>query len=560
MYALLGLLSAASTHLLFHVPRSTFHVPRPTFYAPHPTSHTLGPAPLIGYVLTAAAGLYTHYAFPFVLMVHNLLFLVWWGGRGWRRPDRWRLVLGWAALQGAVLLLFTPWLPIAFRSVTGWPSAGGGYAVGAALPDLFRVLTVGITMGMEEARWALVVAGVLLLAGLMPERDRPGPAGALAVWLLLPIGLILALDLYKPAYLKFLLAVLPPFHLLLAHGAERLSCFWFYVLRSVFHASRNTHHATRITLYTLLLAASLPSLHNLYFDPACARDDYRQIAADIEGMARPGDGIILDAPNQWEVFTYYHREGAPVYPIPRSRPPRADEVAAELARIGAAHRRLFVLYWGEAEADPQRLVEGWLATHAYPAGDRWYGTVRVAVYGLGPLPEEPTVPLEARFGDEIRLHGYAVAEGPFAPGEVVDVTLFWEAEEPLVERYKVFLHLLDDGGNLAAQTDAEPLGNLLPTDRWEPGEEVVDRHGVLLPPDLPPGTYTLVVGLYRLIGGERLVAMSTEGPPSDHLSLGPIAVSPYHHPSPQGSLPVKCCCARARPDVHVRAHKPSPGG
>ena len=25
-----------------------------------------------------------------------------------------------------------------------------------------------------------------------------------------------------------------------------------------------------------------------------------------------------------------------------------------------------------------------------------------------------------------------------------------------------------------------------------------------------------------------------------------------------GSLPVKCCCAQVRPDVHVRAHKPSP--
>ena len=27
-----------------------------------------------------------------------------------------------------------------------------------------------------------------------------------------------------------------------------------------------------------------------------------------------------------------------------------------------------------------------------------------------------------------------------------------------------------------------------------------------------------------------------------------------------GSLPVKCCCAQARPNVNIRAHRPSPAG
>lgn len=508
MYALLGLLSAASTYF--------------ALYLLPPVSRFLLPASC--FLLAAAAGLYTHYAFPFVLAVHNLLFLAWWGVQGHRQPDRWRLFGGWAGLQGAVLLLFAPWLPIALRSVTGWPSAGGGYTAGSALLHLFRALTVGLTLEAAEARWGLIVAGLLLLIGLWPERGKAGPVGALAAWLFLPVALIFAFDLYKPAYLKFLLAVLPPFHLLLAHGVQRLSRLTLAASRLTFDASRPTFDVSRLTLYVLFLTISLPSLHNLYFNPAYARDDYRQIAADIERMARPGDGIVLDAPNQWEVFTYYHREGAPVYPIPRSRPPRADDVAAELARIGAAHTRLFVLYWGEAEADPQRLVEGWLATHAYPAGDRWYGTVRVAIYGLGPLPEEPATPLEARFGETIRLHGYALGEGPFAPGEVVPVTLFWEAEGAITERYKLFLHLLDGSGGLAAQTDAEPLGNLLPTDRWEMGQTVTDRIGVLLPPDLPPGEYALVMGLYHLVTGERLPVTTTGGETADHLQIGWVTV------------------------------------
>ncbi len=499
MYALLGLFSALSTYLLVRLAR------RPT-----------GPL-FAGYVLAVAAGLYIHYAFPFVLFVHNLLFLGWWLTKGGRK---WRTVAAWAGLQAGGLLLFAPWLPTAIHSVTQWPTAEHGYRIGEALTDVFRALVAGITLEMTETRPGLILAGGMLFAGLWPRRGRIGATVSLAVWLALPVGLILALGLYKPAYLKFLIAVLPPLCLLLAAGAQNLADL----------AGRLTH-ALRPVLglagYGALLAVVLlPSLHNLYFDPAYARDDYRQIAADIRAIERPGDGILLDAPNQWEVFTYYYRDGVPLYPIPRSRPPRAEEVYAELEKIAAAHRRLFALYWGDVEADPERLVERWLVAHAYPAGSRWYGGVRVVIYGLGPLPEEPTVRLDARFGETIRLLGYAVGPGPFEPGDVIPVTLFWEAEEPVPDRYKVFLHLLDGTGNLVAQTDSEPMGDLLPTSAWSPGQPVVDRRGVLLPNGLPPGEYTLSVGLYHLVGGQRLPIVVDGKTAGDSLSLGSLSVHP----------------------------------
>ncbi|HEY76037.1 MAG TPA: hypothetical protein G4O00_07635 [Thermoflexia bacterium] len=513
MYALLGLLSALSTYLLVRLAR------RPTL----PLS--------IGYVLSAGGGLYTHYAFPSVLLVHNLLFLGWWLTKG---RQGWRYLAGWVGLQAAVLLLFLPWLPTAVRSVTTWPSAERDYRIGDALVDVFRALAAGITLEATAARRGLILAGGLLIAGLWPQRGRIGPVATLILWLLLPIGLIFALDLYKPTYLKFLLTALPPFCLLLAHGVERLSYLAFRAVETGGRISglklqvpRLTFDVSRLTLYALLFTTTfLPSLHNLYFDPAYARDDYRQIAADIRTAERPGDGILLDAPNQWEVFTYYYRDGVPVYPIPRQRPPRAEEVYAELEGIAASHRRLFVLYWGDVEADPERLVEGWLATHAYPAGSRWYGNVRVVTYGLAPLPEEPAVRLDARFGEAIRLLGYGVGEGPFAPGEVIPVTLFWEADGPVPERYKVFLHLLDGAGNLVAQRDAEPMGDLLPTPAWSPGQRIIDRHGVLLPEDLPAGEYTLSVGLYHIDTGQRLPIVVGGEIVGDSLALGNILVRP----------------------------------
>jgi len=537
MYALLGLLSAASTYCLLRI------VPlrrgSPVAYRVSPVTHRLS---LIAYWLSAGAGLYTHYAFPFVLAVHNLLFASWWLVR---QRGRWRVLLEWAAIQAAVLLAFLPWLPTALRAVTGWPSAGGGYELLPALLTILRTLTVGITLDPSKAGWALSLFGAMLLLALWPRRPDLPAVTALLTWLLLPIALILAFDLYKPAYLKFLLVVLPPFQLLVAHGAYRISLIAYRLSHVACRLSRIAYRLSPVacrlsrsadrpppahlqtcklahfpTCVLVLLLLLLPSLHNLYFNPAYARQDYRQIARDLEAVYRPGDGILLNAANQWEVFTCYHRQGAPVYPIPRSRPPRAEAVAAELTDIAAVHSRLFAVYWGDAEADPQRLVESWLAGHAYPAGDRWYGEVRVAVYGLGALPEEPAVATDACFGEHIYLRGYSLSSGPFAPGQVVPVTLFWQADAAIPERYKVFLHLVDASGRLVAQTDAEPYGNLMPTTVWAAGELLIDRHGVWLPADLSPGDYALLGGLYSL-GGERL---PVEGN-GDHVLLGTITVA-----------------------------------
>jgi len=520
MYGLLGLLAVASTDLLWGLLRR----PRPT-------------AALL-YALVAATGLYTHYSFPFVLVAHNLLVFGWWmttvgaglapalhapapdgqpqRGQPQGLPLRW-----WVALQALVVLLYLPWLPTALRA-TGWPSAGRGYTLGAALLDIFRALTVGITLEAAQACPALMGAGVLLALGLWPRPKTALAVATLALWLAVPLVLIFAFDLYKPAYLKFLLTVLPSFCILLAAGIQNLAR-WLPGQRLRIPA-RLTFHAFAVSLLTfhaLAFFALLPPLRNLYFNPAYARDDYRGIAADIAALGRPGDGVILNAPNQWEVFTYYYRGDLPLYPAPYH--PTPEQISEWLAPILASHRRLFVLYWGDREADPERRMENRLADGAYLAWSRWYGRVRVTLYGLGPLPEEPRVTVRARFGQEILLHGYAVGEGSFAPGDVVPVTLFWEADAP-PGRYKVFLHLMDDGGNLVAQNDAEPRADLSPTFIWSVGERVTDRHGVYLPPHVLPGTYRLRVGMYRVDTGERLPLLLDGVEAGDSLELGRVVV------------------------------------
>jgi mannosyltransferase len=309
MYALLGVLAAASTYLLVRVLER----------GKHPASCILL---LASYVLVAAAGLYTQYAFPFVLIVHNLVFILWWlangSGRARHSFARWRWLALWIGAQIAIAVLYLPWLPIALRSVTGWPSAGQSYELVPALLNVMRWLAVGNTLGMDESRVVLIGAGVLLAVGLWPRKGRWFGVVSLALYLLLPVALIFALDLYKEAWLKFLIVVLPPFHILVAHGMETLA----QVSSGKWQVARILRSAFCALLVILSAIAVYPSLHNLYFSPTYARDDYRQIAsdiaADVAASAGADTAVILNAPNQWEVFTYYYPD-RDVYP--RALPP-----------------------------------------------------------------------------------------------------------------------------------------------------------------------------------------------------------------------------------------------
>jgi len=522
MYALLAAVFAASTFFLLRLllggRRTECNASRVSLAA----FHARWPLHLALYVLVSLCGLYTHYAFPFALLVHNLIFALWWLALGRRSGSPWRLLAIWGGAQAAIAALYLPWLPVALRSVGGWSSAGQGYELGDALLNVLRVLGAGTTLPLEEAALALVGMGALLLGGFWRARFPIGLA-SVALYLLLPVALIFALDLYKPAWLKFLLVVLPAFHILIARGADNLARWLVECWRLRIGELRTPNLRPLVSAIAIALigVAMLPSLHNLYFDPTYFRDDYRQIAADVAAAHRPdrAQAIVLNAPNQWEVFTYYYPD-RDVYPAPYH--PRVEEVESFLSPLVERYQRLFVLYWGDAESDPQRLIERWLAANAYKADDGWYGNVRLATYRAAPLPEAPSVALDARFGESIRLSGFALAGAAFAPGEILPVTLFWEAPVQVSERYKITVQLLDGEGRLVAQHDGEPNGGFGPTDTWQPGQVVVDRHGVLLPSDLPPCRCDLVVALYHVASGERLPVLLDGVSLGDSLPLGDI--------------------------------------
>jgi hypothetical protein len=84
-------------------------------------------------------------------------------------------------------------------------------------------------------------------------------------------------------------------------------------------------------------------------------------------------------------------------------------------------------------------------------------------------------------------------------GQTISITLTWHGLErvPPDRNWTVFLHLVDDAGEIVAEHNSIPQGGQMPMPLWTPGDWLEDTHPLTIPADLPPGDYTLRVGLYR---------------------------------------------------------------
>jgi hypothetical protein len=124
------------------------------------------------------------------------------------------------------------------------------------------------------------------------------------------------------------------------------------------------------------------------------------------------------------------------------------------------------------------------------------------------------------------LRGWQLG-GPARPGAALPITLTWNSLEPVPRSWTVFVHLVDSAGRIVAQSNSRPRSGALPFTRWTPGDWVADQHILDLPPDLPPGTYRLIVGLYRPEkGGMRQGVWAEDGRTlGDSADIGRITIA-----------------------------------
>ncbi len=127
----------------------------------------------------------------------------------------------------------------------------------------------------------------------------------------------------------------------------------------------------------------------------------------------------------------------------------------------------------------------------------------------------------ARFGELATLLGYDLVAPATRPG-VLDMILYWRADAASMAPYAVSVQLLDAGGVLRAQRDQQPGDGAFPTTGWVAGEVLTDAYRVVLPADLPAGSYTVVVKLYDPETGPLSVTGADAVPVGELLRLATV--------------------------------------
>jgi hypothetical protein len=470
------------------------------------------------YALVAAAGLWTHYSFPIVLVAAALAFVVDWA----RGPSEVRTgtpLVRLAAANLVALLLFAPWMPTALHQITTWPQGSEIVAFGEGLTLTLRTLLWGLIPPPEpETPWLVLAAGLPLLGAIALRRARHDIS--LVLWLLAPIALMFAFGLFSEPFLKFLLIASAPWCILSAGAAE------------LGGASRPTQsrllHVSVAFIFALLAALSLPG----YYGNAQARDNYRGIAAYLAATANPTtDLVLLNAPGQGDVWSYYD-PGIPVLALPAERPTNASKVSSQLDEATRGIQNVYALFWATDESDPDSLVEGWLNARAFKGSETWQRNIRFVRYRL-----EGQLPCSEFLSEAwpIQMIGVCIPQDRrVVAGEPLPVELQWRSVGPIERDYVVTVQLINQQGQVIAQHDGIPAGGSRPTSGWSQGERIVDRHAIVVPYGTPPGEASLLAAAYDPATGERIPLGG-----SDQVGLGTISVQSATNSIPVDLLPVE---------------------
>ncbi|MGQ9500585.1 MAG: glycosyltransferase family 39 protein [Anaerolineae bacterium] len=501
------------------------------------------------YTLAAAGGLYVLYYFAFLLIaIHFAILLYAISTRSHVRD--W--LFNWILAQVLVVVLYVPWLPIAWRQVIDPPVPPWRSFVPwpLALVETWSALSFGQSVQWEQVWPLLVMVSGLFALGVAahPEalhqerhtqsteldtRCFPGNLRShglgtlrlrqgiwLAVIVLGPIFLINLGSLLTPLYhVRYAFTYSPPFYMLVATGLTRLM--------------QQKRLAGAISVSAFLLGTGF-SFWQFHTHPAYVTDDLRSAVRFIAARWRPGDAILINAGYAYPAFLYYYREPladrirlddyqSPVtspYPLVLQTgiiggfeslgwgsatadfyPTTETDTAAALTRVLQDFPRLWVLRVYDTVADQHGFIRRWLTKYAIPFEDRLFpGPSYVRVQGFMSRTQPPPPPLQpVPLEGDITLRGWS-CPSKVSAGSSLDVVLWWEvtSERPAQSPpYAVSLKLWDtQDQKLIAQQDEWPLGSLLLTPAWPQG--MIIRHPMRLdiPGQLPPGSYRLEVQVY----------------------------------------------------------------
>jgi 4-amino-4-deoxy-L-arabinose transferase-like glycosyltransferase len=214
--------------------------------------------------------------------------------------------------------------------------------------------------------------------------------------------------------------------------------------------------------------------------------------------------------------------GGGTYPTYSWRP---DEVIVDRYRLEIPERverahawRVVAIFY--RLSDGERLP---VTVAGQPAGEMLgLGMVRVGASQPLDVPSQVRLEPAPVFGEAIALQGAQVTLAETAAQ--VHVSLWWKALATPDKDYTVFVHLLDEDGQLVGTGDGPPLWGGFPTRTWQFGDGILDEHVVPLSPDLAPGDYAVTVGWYDPATGARLPLVRGVQQAGDAVVVGDLSL------------------------------------
>lgn len=406
-----------------------------------------------------------------------------------------------AGAQSAVALALLPFVVLTFGGTSAAVRGETGDFTGLNGPaQFFGQHAVELTQGpTATGAFSLVVAAVLLLVALVgvvvlwQYAASPLAAGLLTSWILAPILLGFALNTYHEFFFpRFVLYTVPPLMLLVAVAIDHLS----KRLPGLTGAGAAGWMLAILLLIVGMWSPTLAAHYNTTIDP---NEDWRPVADAVRPLVRDGDAAIY----VWGWIPGY----LDAYLPPAPRPDyllgffTPDTLDSQMQALTAGKQRIWLLDYQVEHFDPRNAAGNWLGTRGALIHQQWIGSAHVALFALQPNPAPSTAAMTARFQNGLTLDTTRI-DGEMNAGDALAITLEWTAVQPQGKRTTVFLHGLAADGTLAFSRDSEPRNGLRPFTALGAGHSLTEMRGVLLPPDLPAGTYTLQIGLYDTISGE----------------------------------------------------------
>ncbi len=324
-------------------------------------------------------------------------------------------------------------------------------------------------------------------------------------WLVVIVGLLpllVSLLLFRTLAARYILFILPAIYTLVAAGIVWLGRrHWAFGLLGI-------------------VLAAVPAVVGLgYYYGFYHKSEYRDMAAYLREHVGPDDAIMLYAPRQHLLAKYYLGEDRTYYTAPQvdlpdywpvNAPPIVpEEMDGQIQDLLAAHPAVWLVMTAQDEVDDGEFVPKYFTAVSYKQDCHKWIDVELCRF-VGPTSgvlNDQSVPAahavapvtpNLLYDSELRLQraqARLVDERQLGQSTIY-AELDWLAERKPTVDYRISLRLLDPSGQVVAQRDEYPIGQLLPPTTWNQGDTKPGYMALPIPPDLPTGTYQVTVEVY----------------------------------------------------------------